>query len=81
MIKIEQFEKANLRIAEVKSIKEKKITLVCDNQSFTINLPLKAKTGDLIVVSSVNGKLSIPVLDGDIPLSPEKKIENGSKVQ
>jgi len=67
IIKFEEFSKFVFKIDEI------------SKDSIT-KLNLEAKPKEQIVVSSVEGKLIIPLVNGKILLVPEKKVENGTKL-
>ncbi|MEK6885838.1 MAG: hypothetical protein AABX17_02640 [Nanoarchaeota archaeon] len=81
MITIDEFQKIDLRVGEIRALDKGKIKINCLNKEFSGNLKLNAVKGDELIVVFNAGKLVIPVVNGDIPLIPEKKIENGSKVR
>lgn len=80
MIKIEEFWRIDFKIGEVKAIGKDSIQITCNKRDFIINLSLDVKKGEKIVVIIDGDKLIIPVVNGKIPLVPEKDIEVGSKI-
>lgn len=81
MIKIDDFSKLNLRVGEIKNISKENVKISCLAETFISKIALDVKSGNQIVISSVGGKIFIPVVKEDIPLVPEKKIDSGSKVR
>lgn len=81
IIKIDDFIKLNLRIGQVEENNKKEIKIRCLSEKFISKLKIDAMRGENIVISAIGNKLVVPVIRGDIPLIPEKKIENGAKVR
>ena len=81
MINIEDLSKLNMRVGEIREVNDNNIKIVCGSKEFSTGLKLNVKKGDKIVISLTDKKIIIPVVNNNIPLSPERKIEAGSKVQ
>lgn len=81
MIKIDEFNKTNLRIAKIVSIEKNKIKIKCGNIEQTLIYQLKGKIGDKIMVLIDKDKIMISIVNENIPIIPEKDIETGSKIR
>ena len=81
IIKIEDFSKIDLRVGDVLENKGDSLKIKCSEKVFTAKLGLDIKKGEQIIVAVNGDKLVIPVINQNIPLSPEKKIDSGSKVR
>jgi len=81
MIKIEEFWGIDFRIGEVKVVSNSNIKIKCNNKNFNVNLKLDVNKGEKIAVIIDGDKLIIPVVNGNVPLVPEKDIEVGSKIR
>jgi hypothetical protein len=80
MIKIDDLQKINLLVGEVKKIEKNKIIINNGEKDFEVVQEIKANVGDKLVISSTENKIVILVTESGSILSPEKGIENGSKV-
>jgi len=81
MIKIEEFWGIDFRVGEVKGVSNSNIKIKCNNKNFNVNLKLDVNKGEKIAVIIDGDKLIIPVVNGNVPLVPEKDIEAGSKIR
>ena len=79
IINFEDWLKFELRIGEVKKIKNQ-IVINCNNKEFKVSDNLDLKNGDKIVVGINGANLMIPVINENIPLIPEKDAEAGMRV-
>ena len=80
MIKFDEWQKIDFRIGEIIDVNGENIKITCRNKEFFIKLKLDVKKGNKIAVIINNEKLVIPVVNGNIPLIPDKDIEVGSRV-
>ena len=81
MITIEDLSKLSLMIGEVRETSDNNIKILCGDKEFSTKQKLNVKKGDMILISISDNKLKIPLIKGDMPIIPEKKIDSGSKVQ
>lgn len=80
MIKIDDLQKINLIVGEVKKIEQNKVVINNGEKDFEIMENINAKIGDKIIISSTQNKVVILTTENGNVLIPEKGIENGSKV-
>jgi len=81
MITIEDITKINLKIGEVKNISKGHITINFENKDYIKKIKLEVKKGDKIVIAHNQENITIPLINKNIPLIPEKDIEAGSKIR
>jgi hypothetical protein len=80
MITLNDLEKLDLKIAEIKSKSNSQIKLTCNGKEFVLKESFKVKKGYKIAVSIQNNKI-IPLVINDSPIIPEKDIKEGSIIR
>jgi len=75
----EDWIKLELKVAEVKSVKPL-IVLSVDNKDLIFNKKLKVKVGDKILVGFYKNGFVVPVVNGDVPILPDKGAEPGMRI-
>lgn len=75
----EDWIKLDLRIGEIKTIKNRLAKINLGDKEYSIKTSLDLQKGDKIVVGIREGKLIVPNVNNSI-IIPEKDIENGSRV-
>ena len=78
-IKFDDFAKLEMKVGTIEEADDK-IKISLGERDFCINLKLKINKGEQIVVGIAGDKLVIPVINGNVPLSPTEKVKEGSGV-
>jgi len=81
MITFDEFKKVDFRVGEVTEVSKDCIKINCSGKSFSTKMNLKVKKGEQIIIGFNAENLVVPVIGEDSLLSPDKKAENGWKVQ
>ncbi|MFH1710906.1 MAG: hypothetical protein ABH840_01190 [Nanoarchaeota archaeon] len=79
MIKFDDFAKLDLRVATVE-VSNKKKKILINEQEFTPDFEINAKTGDKIVVGMMEEAIVVLVTDKIHPVFLDGDIENGSRI-
>lgn len=78
-ISINDFNKVDLRVGEVKKINGKNILVSCRDKNASLK-NLNVVVGDKIIVGVLEEGLVVPIVNGEIPLVADGNLEVGSKV-
>ena len=78
-ISFEEWQKLDLRVGEIKEVKKDFLKLTDGNNEFVIKGSFNIKKGDKIVFGLGN-KIVLPILDGNVLLSPDDGAEPGMKI-
>jgi len=77
---IEDFIKIDFRIGEIEEVSKSEFKIRCNDRIFNTKTKLNVKKGEKLAVIIDGDKIVVPVVNGNIPLIPEKSVPNGSKI-
>lgn len=81
IVNFEEWAELEMRVGKVKSINKDRAIITCEDKDYPTEIKINAKKSDLIAVGFLGGNIVIPLINKNIPITPESDIEVGAKIR